>query len=222
MRFSPLDFAIHYSAIRQSAVQFRNHMRVLTGDALTKHTREKVCPVRKVSEDRWGDGPLAKPPIASANRVWDSKGKTAISSVWQTDLRHVWSLRGCLYTNCLCCPAAIQHQDHPHRDRGDAIIAKVWLIGRSYAVAIERRKKVEDTPDDFYETTVVDKIKDSKLDEWLGCLPNRLNGTALPPVGRTVRLGEQSRFARAQCRSASVMWGGSLPACSAGAEFRAP
>lgn len=70
-----------------------------------------------------------------------------------------------LYTLC---------QDHPRHDRGDAIIAKVWLIGRSYAAAIERRKNVENTSDDFYETTVVNKIKDSNLDEWLGSLPNGL------------------------------------------------
>jgi len=30
-------------------------------------------------------------------------------------------------------------QDHPMHDRDDVIIAKVWLIGRSYAAAVERR-----------------------------------------------------------------------------------
>ena len=63
-------------------------------------------------------------------------------------------------------------QDHPNHDRGDAIIAKFWLIGRSYAAAIERRKNADDTSDDFYETIVVDKIKNSKLDEWLSSLPD--------------------------------------------------
>lgn len=65
-------------------------------------------------------------------------------------------------------------QDHPNHDRGDAIIAKIWLIGRSYAAAIERRKNAEDTSDDFYETIVVDRIKKSKLDEWLASLPDRM------------------------------------------------
>jgi hypothetical protein len=36
-------------------------------------------------------------------------------------------------------------QDHPGHDHGDAIVAKVWLIGRSYAAAIERRKNAKDT-----------------------------------------------------------------------------
>ena len=70
-----------------------------------------------------------------------------------------------LYTLC---------HDHPLHDREDAIIAKVWLIGRSYAAAIERRKIAEDTSDVFYETTVVNKIRDSKLDDWLGSLPKGL------------------------------------------------
>jgi hypothetical protein len=65
-------------------------------------------------------------------------------------------------------------QYHRKHDRADAIIAKIWLIGRSYAAAIERRKNAESTSDDFYETTVVDKIKQSKLDDWLENLPNRL------------------------------------------------
>lgn len=65
-------------------------------------------------------------------------------------------------------------QDHPKHDRGDAIIAKIWLIGRSYAAAIERRKNADGSSDDFYKTTVVKKIKESKLDYWLANLPDRI------------------------------------------------
>jgi hypothetical protein len=65
-------------------------------------------------------------------------------------------------------------QNHPKHDLGEAIIAKVWLIGRSYAAAIERRKNAEETSDDFYEITVVDKIKKSNLDNWLANLPNQV------------------------------------------------
>lgn len=65
-------------------------------------------------------------------------------------------------------------QDHPKHDRGDVIIAKVWLIGRSYAAAIERRKNAKDSSDDFYETTVVGKIKKSSIDQWLFSLPKRM------------------------------------------------
>jgi hypothetical protein len=31
-------------------------------------------------------------------------------------------------------------QAHPRHDHSDAIVAKVWLIGRSYAAAIERER----------------------------------------------------------------------------------
>jgi len=65
-------------------------------------------------------------------------------------------------------------QDHPKHVHDDEIIAKMWLIGRAYAAAIERRKKAKGTSDDFYETTVVEKIKKSKLDQWLVGLPERL------------------------------------------------
>jgi hypothetical protein len=65
-------------------------------------------------------------------------------------------------------------QSHPKHDIGEAIIAKVWLIGRSYAAAIERRKNAEETSDDFYETTVVETLKKSDLDNWLASLPNQL------------------------------------------------
>ena len=64
-------------------------------------------------------------------------------------------------------------RDHPRHDRGDVIIAKIWLIGRTYAAAIERRKNALASNDDFYETTVVERIKGSPLDEWLGQLPKR-------------------------------------------------
>jgi len=69
-------------------------------------------------------------------------------------------------------------QDYPRHDRGEEIIAKVWLIGRSYAAAIERHKKnVAITSDDFYETTVVKALKNNKsfsLDKMLGELPEKI------------------------------------------------
>jgi len=65
-------------------------------------------------------------------------------------------------------------QAHPKHDTADAIIAKIWLIGRSYAAAIERRKNAEETSDNFYEVNVVEKIRKSNLDAWLAALPKQL------------------------------------------------
>lgn len=75
-------------------------------------------------------------------------------------------------------------QDHPKHVRDDAIVAKVWLIGRSYAAAIERRREVEDTSDNFYQTIVIEKIKNSNLDQWLAALPKRMTdpSTELSPI----------------------------------------
>lgn len=65
-------------------------------------------------------------------------------------------------------------QNHPKHNVGEAIIAKVWLIGRSYAAAIERRINADESSDDFYEIKVVEKIMKSNLDNWLANLPNQV------------------------------------------------
>lgn len=49
----------------------------------------------------------------------------------------------------------------------DEIIAKIWLIGRSYAAAIERRKPSEEVGDGFYTNCVAPIIRESKIDLFL-------------------------------------------------------
>ena len=56
---------------------------------------------------------------------------------------------------------------HPkHGDPGE-VIAKVWLIGRSYAAAIERRRERCDENDDFYVEKVAPAIILSDIDKWI-------------------------------------------------------
>lgn len=75
----------------------------------------------------------------------------------------VWDLGdGVLYQLCAKHP---QHLDEPE------IVAKVWLIGRSYAASIERFKKADDRR--FFTEILAPHIKNSKLDVWLGALPGR-------------------------------------------------
>lgn len=52
--------------------------------------------------------------------------------------------------------------------RDDVIVAKVWLIGRAYAAAIERRDPATDSPvgDPFYQDIVAPKIRNSPIDSW--------------------------------------------------------
>lgn len=47
------------------------------------------------------------------------------------------------------------------------VIAKVWLIGRAYAAAIERRRNKTDQNDDFYVQTVGPLIIRSEIDSWI-------------------------------------------------------
>ncbi len=54
-----------------------------------------------------------------------------------------------------------------HTDLGE-IVSKVWIIGRTYAAAIERRKyRKESKNDDFYRTVVGKHIKNAQVDSWI-------------------------------------------------------
>jgi hypothetical protein len=60
---------------------------------------------------------------------------------------------------------------HPDHRSVDAIIAKVWLIGRTYAASIERRRQHTSAEgDDFYVDVVGPAIKSSGIDRWLAPL----------------------------------------------------
>ena len=59
--------------------------------------------------------------------------------------------------------------DNFTHDKDEKIIAKVWLIGRSYAAAIERRKNKDpnEDSDKFYTEKVTHALKSSNLDQRL-------------------------------------------------------
>jgi hypothetical protein len=62
-------------------------------------------------------------------------------------------------------------QKHPCHKRADVVIAKVWLIGRSYSAAIERRRQPTSDVGSFYVDVVAREIIDSKIDRWLKLVP---------------------------------------------------
>jgi hypothetical protein len=72
----------------------------------------------------------------------------------------IWAFgNGMLYRLC---------QEYPRHDRPDVVVAKIWLIGRSYAAAIERRNPTFDggTPNDsFYEDIVAPALMRSDIDK---------------------------------------------------------
>ncbi|HOR13302.1 MAG TPA: hypothetical protein PKX46_05200 [Clostridia bacterium] len=49
-------------------------------------------------------------------------------------------------------------KEHPEHIDADEIVAKIWLIGRSYAAAIERRKNKQSFTGDFYYEKVAPTI----------------------------------------------------------------
>lgn len=60
-------------------------------------------------------------------------------------------------------------------DTADKVLAKTWLIGRSYSVALERRKNKINDNEEFYLNTVVNTFIESKLDIILKNLLNYNN-----------------------------------------------
>jgi hypothetical protein len=67
-------------------------------------------------------------------------------------------------------------KDHPRHDIDAIVIAKVMMIGRVYAAAIERgRESAGAGGDDFYETKVAPIIRRSPIDKWLEALDRRQN-----------------------------------------------
>ncbi len=59
---------------------------------------------------------------------------------------------------------------HPGHSDASIAAAKVWLIGRSYAAAIERRRITEPDPGNFYRDRVAPEMVRSKIDERLSAL----------------------------------------------------
>jgi len=77
---------------------------------------------------------------------------------------------------------------HPYHNDTSEVIAKVWLIGRSYAAAIERRKnKSKFKGDDFYIDVVAPNIIKSNIDIWFNDLKkvHEINSETLPQILRT-------------------------------------
>lgn len=59
------------------------------------------------------------------------------------------------YGNSVLCRMC---EEEPEHKEIDVIVGKIWLIGRSYAAAIERRKNAVVVGDDFYYDEVAPKL----------------------------------------------------------------
>ena len=75
----------------------------------------------------------------------------------------IWDLGNeVLYALCRVYPG--------HREAG-IIVAKFWLVGCSYAAANERALVTCRNNDEFYEQSLVERIRTSHLDQWLATFP---------------------------------------------------
>ncbi len=63
------------------------------------------------------------------------------------------------------------YSKHSGHCKADEIVAKIWLIGRSYAASIERRRNATRAGDRFYEETVAPAMRESGIDSWLASVP---------------------------------------------------
>ena len=63
-------------------------------------------------------------------------------------------------------------EDYPKHENIDKIIAKIWLIGRTYAASIERRVHAQESTDKFY-IKVAKKMKDSGIDKQIQKIPSQ-------------------------------------------------
>ena len=72
-------------------------------------------------------------------------------------------------------------REHPKHIEHGKIVAKVWLIGRSYAAAIERRRPQGNyVGDEYYEKCVAPIMKGSEIDIWFqNILDDKTNDTEL-------------------------------------------
>lgn len=61
-------------------------------------------------------------------------------------------------------------REHPKHDDPSIAAAKIWLIGRSYAAAIERRKPTEVQEGNFYSKRVAPAVCKSEIDQRLAAL----------------------------------------------------
>jgi hypothetical protein len=85
-------------------------------------------------------------------------------------------------------------REYPLHTEIGVVLAKILLIGRVYAAAIEPRRSKSEENDDFYVTTVAPKIIKSPIDHWIEAAkkPKPASAAALDVMiemhGRTTQL----------------------------------
>lgn len=99
--------------------------------------------------------------------------------------RNPWELSNrVLYNLCEQYPS--------HRSR-DEVLAKILLIGRVYAAAIERRRSKAAKNGAFYLSTVVPRVTRSRIDTWIGDAKAATPGT---PAATSILVDTHSKVTK--------------------------
>jgi hypothetical protein len=69
------------------------------------------------------------------------------------------------------------YKDHPGHGDDNVIIAKTLLIGRVYAVSLERRRNADVKGDAFYINQVANAFRKSEIDKWFRSLKEDAGGS---------------------------------------------
>ena len=142
----------------------------------------KIINARIVSTEKWAEinndrfnGTLKKINTVSKSNFELIKSLPSIENIekhktspWDFGNRVLYDL----------CKENFNHQD------ASKILSKVWLIGRAYSAALERRKKKKSINDNFYIDEVLPAFVKSKIDVYLNDLRqyNELTIEILPKI----------------------------------------
>jgi hypothetical protein len=96
---------------------------------------------------------MANKPVSSLKHRWIREAYAP--SIWDIANEELYEL----------CRRYSRHK------RKSAVAAKIWLIGRSYSVAIERGVAGKGKADEFITKRVVPRICSGPVDRWLAKLP---------------------------------------------------
>ena len=100
-------------------------------------------------------------PTCKSNENRENLANSLRNAVDEAKKKDPWDLgNNVLYDLC--------EKEREHKDEG-AIFAKIWLIGRAYAAAIERRRTKEENKENNHEyyKKAIKKIKESEIDKWI-------------------------------------------------------
>ena len=100
-------------------------------------------------------------PTCKSNEDRENLVNSLRNAVEQAKKKDPWGLGNQILYDL--CKKYSEHKDEGH------IFAKIWLIGRAYAAAIERRRQNQENKEDNHEyyKRAIEEINNSEIDKWI-------------------------------------------------------